>query len=212
MRVIAAIIGLSLFGTHVQASLAQNSTETIRFAIMRDGTKIGTHDIAINRTGPETSVTLTTDLKVKVLFVTAYRLEQTTSERWVNGLLVGLSSETDNNGTRHKVAVTPKPPGLEIEADGTTSRVDKNIVPGTLWNPAFLKRSVMLDAQDGKVFPFTVVNGGPEELTLKGQPVKANRYTIKGRYTQDVWYDEKGKLVRAQLIATDGSIILYELI
>jgi hypothetical protein len=81
-----------------------------------------------------------------------------------------------------------------------------------LWNPAFLKRSIMLDTQDGKVFPFTVVNGGPEQLTLRGQPVKANRYTIKGRYTQDVWYDEQARLVRAKLIATDGSAIVYELI
>src|SRR4029453_3296559 len=113
MRVAAAIIGLSLLGTHVQASLAQNSTETIRFAIMRDGSPIGTHDIVINRAGPETTVTLTTDLTVKVLFVTAYRLEQTTSERWVNGVLASLTSASDNNGTRHKGSVTPHPPALE---------------------------------------------------------------------------------------------------
>ena len=158
-------------------------------------------------------MSLTTDLTVKVLFVTAYYLQQTTNERWVNGRLMALNSVTDNNGTRHKVSAKRTPSGLQVEVDGSASTLDQDVLPTSLWNPAFLRRSVMLDTQDGQVFPFTAVDGGIEQLTIKGQPVKAHRYTIKGRYSpQDVWYDEQSRLVRSKLIVTDGSVILYELI
>ena len=65
MRVIAAIAGALLFS-------GQACAETYRFAITRNGDQIGTHSIDLNRTGAETTVSIATDLTVKVLFVTAY--------------------------------------------------------------------------------------------------------------------------------------------
>ena len=44
----------------------------------------------INRAGPETSVKILTDLNVKVLFITAYRLQHKATERWVEGRLVAV--------------------------------------------------------------------------------------------------------------------------
>jgi hypothetical protein len=70
MRIIAAVIGVLLFGVSGQAC-----AETMRFAITRNGDPIGTHSIQINRAGSEISVSIATDLVVKVLFVTAYRLQ-----------------------------------------------------------------------------------------------------------------------------------------
>jgi hypothetical protein len=64
------------------------------------------------------TVTTTTDLAVDVLFFTAYRFKQTTTERWNNGHLVSLNSTTDNNGTRHKVAVRSNGDQLQLTADG----------------------------------------------------------------------------------------------
>src|SRR5215831_11308469 len=100
-----------------------------RFAIMRNGEQIGTHAIEITRTGPETNVRITTDLTVKVLFVTAYRLQHNATERWVNGQLVAFESTTDNNGVRHKVSASRGASGLEVQADGKTTRVDQNVLP-----------------------------------------------------------------------------------
>jgi hypothetical protein len=184
--------------------------ETIRFAIMRNGDQIGTHTVEINRGPREITVNSATELTVKVLFVTAYHLQQTGSERWVNGKLVAFTSETDDNGTRHKLSVALKPAGLEVEADGKTSTVDKNLIPATLWNPEMMKRTSVLDPQDGQVVPITVTDAGAEELTFDARTVKARHYTIKGKFTQDVWYDERGRLVQSSLVAPDNSVILYK--
>jgi Family of unknown function (DUF6134) len=204
MKLAAAVVVLVLFGTGAQAS-----TETTRFAITRNGEQIGMHLIEVNRSGQEISVAVVTDLTVKVLFVTAYRLQLTASERWVNGSLVALNSRSDNNGTRHFVSVSAKGSSLEVKVDGKATLIDANIMPASFWNPELLGRPIMLDAQDGQVMPVSVRDGGEEELTINGRIVKAHRYTINSRYSQDVWYDDQARLVQAKLIASDGSVIMY---
>ena len=139
MKLLAGVIGVALLGTATQVS-----AETIKFAIVRNGEQIGTHTMEINRAGPETSVKILTDLNVKVLFITAYRLQHKATERWVGGRLVALSSNTDNNGTLHTVSVSETSSGVEVRADGKAAKAERNLMPGSLWNQELLSRSVML--------------------------------------------------------------------
>ena len=187
------------------------ATETLQYAIMRKGEQIGTHTVELKRAGKETSVNLETNVEVKVLFVTAYRFQHSATERWVNGHLVELNSETDDNGTQHKLTAALKGAALEVDADGKAAQVDKNIIPSSLWNPELVRQSVMLDTQTGQVMPISVVDGGSEQVTVETGPAPAHRYTIKGKFSQDVWYDSRGRLVQSQLVAKDGSVISYKL-
>jgi len=186
--------------------------ETIQFALVRGGNQIGTHVIEIRRSGPETLVKTTIDLSVQVFFITVYRLKHTATERWVTGHLVSLNSSTDDNGTPHTVRVTQTPTGLEIVADGTVTHADKSLVPMTLWNTQLLTRTVALNAQDGQIIPLSVIDNGAEQLTVKGRVFKANRYTLKTNYTQDVWYDDQARPVKASFIAPDGSAVVSHLL
>jgi hypothetical protein len=214
MRPFAAIIRplAAIIAVFLMCAGAKASAETLRYAITRNGDQIGTHSVEITRTGPEISVTIATELTVKVLFVTAYRFEHASSERWMNGHLVAFSSTTNNNGTHHKVSVALKPSGLEVDADGRSGRIDPNIMPASLWNPEILRRTNMLDTQEGEVLPLTVVDGGMDEIAIRNQPVKAHHYTLKSKFTQDVWYDEHQRLVQAKFFGSDGSVIMYQAI
>jgi hypothetical protein len=204
MRVMAGILGVMLVGAAAQAS-----AETTRFAIMRNGEQIGTHVFEVNRSGSETTVKTKLDLEVKVLFVTAYRLQSTGTERWVDGRLVALKSNTDRNGTRHAVTVTETPSGMQIQADGKSYQAKGDIIPSSLWNAEVLRRSQVLDPQEGEIMPLSVIDHGPAQLTIKSHPVKAHHYTLKSKLTQDVWYDEQQHLVQVKIIGSDGSIIMY---
>ena len=191
------------------AVAAQPTTTDITFAIMRNGEQIGTHSIALHQAGAETTVNSATSVIVKILFVTAYHYEHTSTEHWIDGQLVSLNSTTDDNGTKHKLDLGSKGSGLLLQVDGKSTQVDKNIVPASLWNPAILRQSVALNAADGKVMPIKVVDDGMENVTSPSHP--AHHFKINGTFKQDVWYDEQGKLVHAQFVGTDGSIITYEL-
>ena len=214
MKIAVGMFGVIItatFGTLVPAMrVAAQPTETMRFAIMRNGEQIGIHAIEISRKGPETNVRVTTDLAVKVLFVTAYRLQHSATERWMNGQFVALNSTTDNNGVRHTVSATRGMSGLEVEADGKTSHVDQNVFPASLWNPELVRRKAALDPQDGQVDPISVTDDGSEDLRLGARALKAHHYEIKGRYSQDIWYDERGRLVQVKLVGRDGSEISYQ--
>jgi hypothetical protein len=200
-----------ILGVFWLASGAVNpaTAETTRFEITRNGDPIGTSTIEIDRTGTDVTVTTTTDLAVDVLFFTAYRFKQTTTERWNNGHLVSLDSTTDTNGTRHKVAVRSNGDQLQLTADGKTSRLDINIVPSTLWNPEFLRHSVMLDAQDGKIMRVSVTDDGVDTLKLAGKEVQAHHLHHQGALFRGRLVRQPGTSGAGKVIGPDGSVILY---
>ena len=205
VAVIAPLV-LFLSGTHALP-------ETRRFEITRNGEPIGTHVIEVNRSGNEFFVSVVTDLTVRVLFLTAYRLQIAANERWANGRLLALNSTSNNNGTRHVVSAAARGSKLEVTVDGKDSIfVDPNVMPNSFWNADFLRRPIMLDAQDGQVMPVSVRDVGEEDLTINASVIRARRYTVTSRYSQDVWYDDQARLVQAQLVARDGSVIMYRLL
>jgi hypothetical protein len=73
-----------------------------------------------------------------------------------------------------------------------------------------MRRKAALDTQDGQVDPISVTDDGAEDLRLGAQALKAHHYQIKSRYSQDIWYDERGRLVQVKLIGSDGSEISYK--
>lgn len=214
-RYLAACIKLAAAGSVLLAlsvAEAQAAPETSQFKITRNGKPIGTHIIEVNRNGNEISVSTVTDLTVKILFVTAYRLQISANERWDNGRLIALNATSNNNGKRHSVSATAKGSSLEIKVDGQAPVLtDPNIVPNSFWNPELLGRPIMLDMQDGQIMPLSVRDGGDEELTINERTIKTRHYTVISRYSQDLWYDDNARLVQARLVASDGSTIVYRL-
>ena len=208
MKLALVISATLLLGKGAVAAQPPTTTD-LKFAIMRNGEQIGTHSIALRQVGAETMVNSATSVIVKILFVTAYRYEHNSTEHWIDGHLVSLNSTTDDNGTKHKLDLGSKGSGLLLQVDGKSTQVDKNIVPASLWNPAIIRQSIALNSADGKVMPIKVVDDGMEDITSGGHP--AHHFTINGTFKQDVWYDEQGRLVHAQFVGTDGSIITYVL-
>jgi hypothetical protein len=207
MRLLTGIVGVLLVGAAAQAS-----AETTRFAIMRNGEQIGTHVFEVNRSGSEITVKTKLDLEVKVLFVTDYRLQSTGTERWVDGRLVALKTSTDRNGTRHAVTVSETPSGMQIQADGKAYHASADLIPSSLWNAEVLRRTQVLDPQEGEILPMSVTDHGLQQLTLKSRSVKAHHYTLKSKMSQDVWYDEQQRLIQVRIVGSDGSIITYHLL
>jgi Family of unknown function (DUF6134) len=199
------------------ASLQSANADVMKYAVDRNGGQIGTFTIEFRRNGPETSVNMETKIEVKVAFITAYRFEHSATERWVSGKLASMKAVTDDNGTPHKLEVAPKGNGLLVEADGKSTQVDAGMIPASLWNTSLLRQTAALDTQKGTIMKINVTDGGMDSVDVLGRPVKAHRYSIKSTssvdakstFSQDVWYDEKGNLVRAQFSGSDGSIISY---
>lgn len=202
---------LSLAGLTALAAIeSAAAAETIRFAIMRDGQPIGSNTIELQRNGAETTVRMITRIQVKIALMTVYRFDQTETERWVDGRLVGLESATDDNGTPHRVTATSSNGKITVNADGKVSQVAGTTIPASYWNPALLGKSVALNPQDGAIVPVAVTDRGEDHVVVQGRAKRTRHYVIRTTFPQDVWYDDDRQLVKVELKASDGSTIRYQ--
>ncbi|HEY3908967.1 MAG TPA: DUF6134 family protein [Stellaceae bacterium] len=177
---------------------------------MRNGVRIGTNTISIRCDGPSTRVGIFTSIAVKIGFLTLYRFDQTETEHWVGGRFVSMVSRTDDDGAVHHVSAEAERGALSVTADGKTKQMAGNLLPSSLWNVALARQTSALSTVDGKLMRIAVTDRGAQDLPAPGHQIAAHRYSLRGLFSQDVWYDSRGDLVRLQLRGSDGSTIVYQ--
>jgi hypothetical protein len=183
---------------------------SVDFAVMRNGERIGTTTLSVERDGAQTVSRLATHIAVKLAFVTVYRFDQHETERWAGDRLIALHSRTDDNGTVHTVAARRDGDVLAVEADGRVSRLDAATIPASPWNPAIVSRTTALNPKDGTLTPVSVIDYGEERVVVDGRPTLAHHYSIRTSFPQDVWYDRNQRLIKVELHGSDGSTIRYQ--
>jgi hypothetical protein len=203
---------LALPAALVFATAAQAGTEdtTLNYAVTRNGDRIGTTSVRLQRDGRNLVADIATQVQVKFASITVYRFEQRETERWTDGTLAALQAVTDDNGTVHRVSATRNGDRLSVNANGKVSEVDATIVPASLWNAQLVQKTMALNSRDGSVMPISVIDHGKEQLVLQGRPLTAHHYSIKTNVPQDVWYGEDYRLLKVELRGSDGSKILYQ--
>jgi hypothetical protein len=196
-----------VFATAAQAGMEDT---TLNFAVTRNGDRIGTTTVRLQRDGRNLVADIATQVQVKIATITVYRFEQRETERWTDGRLSGLHAVTDDNGTVHRVSAARNGDRLSVDANGRVSEVDPAIMPASLWNAQLVQKTMALNSRDGSVIPVSVIDHGKEQLVLQGRPLTAHHYSIKTNMPQDVWYGEDSRLLKVELRGSDGSTILYQ--
>jgi hypothetical protein len=212
MRVQKHVMGVLAGWAALCAATAQAdmAPETMKFAVMRGDTQIGTNTIDIGRNGGETNVRIVTHIEVGMAFLTLYKYDQTETEQWANGHLLAMNSLTNDNGRLHRVIASNRQGKMVVEGDGRLHMADAAIFPISLWNPPFPDKSVGLNPQDGSIVPIAVTDKGVADIAVEGRSQRAHHFAIKSTFSQDVWYDGQGRLIRVEMHGSDGSTIHYE--
>src|SRR5580765_746315 len=89
---------------------------TLNFAVTRNGDRIGTTTVRLQRDGGHLVADIATQVEVKIASITIYRFEQRETERWADGKLVGLQAVTDDNGTVQRVSAARNGEKLSVNA------------------------------------------------------------------------------------------------
>ena len=193
----------------------QAQAKTLDFTVFRDGSDIGTHSYAISEHGDETLVEVTTDIKVKVLFVTAYKFIHASKEVWKSGKLVQLNSTTDDDGTSK--ALNVKTQAGQLTADSVVKGQDRrqtadaDVVPASLWKKDIVKQTAVLNTLDGTLMSISVEDLGTDEIEAGGAKIEAQHYSITGELTRELWFNGAGDLVRVRFPDKTGTEIVYAL-
>lgn len=212
MRILRLAAGALAGGVVMLAATAQAGTtsQSLRFAVMRGDTQIGTNTIELSRNGGQTLVRIATHVEITMAFVKLYRFDQTETEVWSDGRLQSLSSRTDDNGKIHRVMAQSRQGKLVVDGDGRLHLDDAGILPVSLWSQPSIEHGAGLDPEVGRVVPVSVTDKGEDTLVVAGRPEPAHHFVIRTTFSQDVWYDERGRLIRVKMHARDGSTIRYE--
>ncbi len=181
------------------------------FAILRNGTEIGSHVIRFERVGDPTIVRIAAKVDYRLAFIPVYLFELNAREEWRKGRLVGMSVETNDNGDDFRVAVTPDGEGLNLSINGTDSSIDPKTIPASLWYKPMVGHETILDPADGEMMKVTVRASGEEIIQVRGAAIRARRYVMTGDFERNLWYDQRRVLVQVQFEGRDGSEIRYEL-
>jgi hypothetical protein len=186
-------------------------SRSMTYSLIRNGSRIGTMTETLSAAGDVVTTTTQTDIEVKVIIV-LYHFTQSTSETWKGDQFVSFTSETDDNGTPHKVAVNATPKGMSITADGKTSSAPMRTMPMSFWSTRFLNAKALINNNDGSVTNIVSKNLGPEQISVGGSLHQAQHYKISGgtEFERDLWF-ERDQLLRLRLKGSDGSLISSDL-
>ena len=180
------------------------------FDIFRDGNKIGTEVVEIDKEQDTTNIKFTTHISVVIMFIQAYHFDHSATETWTGGRFVSYKALTDDNGTKHSVTAIASGDKVDLDVDGTQSEAAPDLVPASWWNRDFVNRTDMLDAETGRLISIKVTDLGDEPLVQNGTKIEAHHYKVSGDLDRDLWFDGDS-LLRIQLVGSDHSTIVSDL-
>jgi Family of unknown function (DUF6134) len=201
---LALILGLLAFTIEPATADTPAPASKIKriYDITRDGSKIGSDIVEIEKQGDVATVKFTTHVSVKIAFVEVYHMDRTSSETWNANQLVSFTSQTNDYGTKHVVAATAAGEKIHFDVDGKASDAPRKVVPNGIWSKAFLSSGQIFDDGTGKLLSIKVSDLGVAQQT--------RHYHIAGDFERDLWF-EGDTLVRLRMVGPDGSKVSSDL-
>ena len=198
-------------GLASQAAAASAPETHLDYTVLRNGDPVGHHQVDVIREDGGETVSIQTNIVVKVAFVPVYRFEHQGREVWHDGRLVTLRSTTNDDGDKHTLDVRAEGDHVDVTGDGVRTQAASGIVPASLWNAALVHQSVLLNTLTGKQMTVQVADLGEDTVRVHGGPARAHHYKVTGELERELWYDTAGTLVQVQFKAKDDSQIRYVL-
>ncbi|MEQ9444929.1 MAG: DUF6134 family protein [Rhodospirillaceae bacterium] len=184
----------------------------LEFDVYRKGSRVGTHKVTFEEDDNAWVVTSTFKLRVKVLFVTAYKFDFESTGVWRDGILQSLVAETNDNGKESSVDAYLSEDGKFYATGRKGPFVTNNwVYPTTHWNVGAVESDVVLNTLNGQLAKVEVLRKGIELVETKGGgAVDAERFEYTGELRDTiVWYDSDGRWVRMKFTTKQGETLDY---
>lgn len=214
---------LVLAGLHIAPAVAVDKapdTSTLSYTIERKGSPIGHHVITYGQSESGARlVEIDAKIRVKLAFITVYRLDHSGEELWAADQLLNMVTHTERNNEKEKVALRAAGNYFVLEANGEQQMAPLDLVPSSFTKPDFWidegsKDFLLLDTLSGQVRPSRLNYEGRVALELGGQAFDTRYYRIDnlelGTLSHEFWIDDAGYLVQAHLLTRDGESLYYK--
>ncbi|NKB44263.1 MAG: hypothetical protein GKS03_08300 [Alphaproteobacteria bacterium] len=184
----------------------------LEFDVYRKGSRVGRHKVKFERDGDLLKVESHFKLKVKVLFVTAYKYEFHADGVWKDGVFQSVKADINDNGNKSSVDAYLDDSGRFYSTGYKGSFVsDTWIYPTNHWNVGAVDSDVVLDTLNGMITKVDILRQGIEAVdTRKNGPVDAEKFEYTGELKNViVWYDRDGRWVGMNFTTLKGETLRY---
>ena len=167
---------------------------------------IGTHVLNFSCEGEDLIVETEVDVRVKILFVTAYQRQARYREVWRGDRLVDYEARTDDDGEH--IVTTAKVDGDAMVVDGVEKgqRVPLDTVSSHPWNVDVVKRPLIFGQRDGRLHEVSVEQAETEIVTIGGKRIEARKYVVSGGLERELLYSPEGTWLQWRL-ERDGKTV-----
>lgn len=133
--------------------------------------------------------------------------QQHVEERWVDGWLRGLISDTRYGAETWQVRAEWQHEALRGHRNGNAFSVAGYSIPHTFWHPESPHVRELLDPRDAGLKIIESFAIGQRELMVEGEPRRALGYRLNGSIEGALWYDGAGALLAATVTLPDGAMV-----
>ncbi|MGH6959850.1 MAG: DUF6134 family protein [Dongiaceae bacterium] len=174
---------------------------------MRDGVEIGSRTLEYRRVGDRLIVRTVFDIDFRFLGLTVYRYRQVSEEEWQRGRLERLTTDTDDDGERHRLVLHRAGKALRGTYDDVPVTHADTLWPASFWNEAITGHTLLIDPIAGGLLEVTVRKEGIQRVEVAGSSVMARHFRMRGDLDRDVWYGPDGELIQIMFEGRDGTPI-----
>jgi hypothetical protein len=192
------------------ATAAPSDAGRLVFDVTRNGQPFGQHTVIVTDAGDTLRAQSRVALRANVGPITVFRLEQTCSETWSNGVLAGLNCSTLKDGRRTQVRAEVQDGRLRVAGADSENWFPLGVFPTSWWTRPPTSATTLLDTETGQPMRVRVTHMGRETIEVAGQRIQAERIRVQGTLTADLWYDARGRWVGCELTAR-GQRVEYRL-
>jgi hypothetical protein len=167
------------------------ATTTLSFDVYLDDKKIGLHEVRISEEGDEKHVTVQANMQVNLLFITLFNYQHEARERWRQGCITQLDTQTLDDGERLSVTGLKVEKGLKVISNQESTVINDCVRTFAYWDPQLLSSNYLLNTQNGKYEPAQFINEGEQPLMFNGMTYGQKRYRLNvgEEVVIQLWYD-----------------------
>ena len=210
MRLFGVLIGATTIALAVNATslrAALTDAERIAFEVFRGGDLMGSHEVAFRQDGDELHVEIDIELEVTMAFITVFEYRHRNHEIWRDGRLIAIETETDDDGTQYWLRGQASEAGFEVDGSNGSFIAPADVMPTSYWNIDTVDYTQLLDTQRGRLIDVDIVPAGSEAIVVEGKPVEAERFTVTGDLTLDVWYTPDNEWAKITFEARGAEVV-----
>ncbi len=189
--------------------------EDIYFNVYRNGSKIGFHKLTFNNSNNDFNAEIKIKFEVTFLGFVVYDYNHQNNEKWRNGNLVSLETQTDKNGENLFCEYQKSENTSIFRGTSGNFQTSENLIPSSYWNFKLVENEdfkKVINTQDCSLINFKIENLGNKYIY--DDKILTTHYKLIGKESSgeevniDIWYDDRKNWVK-MIFIKDGSEIEY---